>query len=42
VKKGNLGELVLEEIPNQFVGWMRANNVPVVYSPQDLSMNMQW
>jgi hypothetical protein len=30
---GNLGELVLEEIPNQFVGWMKANSVPVVYSP---------
>ena len=40
VKMGNLGELVLEEIPNQFVGWMKANSVPVVYSPQE--MHMQW
>lgn len=37
VEKGNLAEQVLEEIPDQFIGYMKARSIQIAYQPQDLS-----
>lgn len=37
LKKGDLAEQVLKEIPAQFMGFMKKHNIPVAHTQQDMS-----